>query len=61
LPCRCGRRWPKFLPDGAAADAVVNETDSGLDVLIRPHKRSISRSIAGRRWLALPSAPISRG
>jgi 23S rRNA (uracil1939-C5)-methyltransferase len=27
------------LPDGAAADAVVNETDSGLDVLVRPHKR----------------------
>ena len=27
------------LPDGAAADAIVNETDSGLDVLIRPHKR----------------------
>ena len=28
-----------ILPDGAAADAIVNETDSGLDVLIRPHKR----------------------
>ena len=28
-----------ILPDGAAADAVVNETDSGLDVLLRPHKR----------------------
>jgi 23S rRNA (uracil1939-C5)-methyltransferase len=27
------------LPDGAAADAVANETDSGLDVLIRPHRR----------------------
>lgn len=27
------------LPDGAAADAVVNETDGGLDLLIRPHKR----------------------
>jgi 23S rRNA (uracil1939-C5)-methyltransferase len=27
------------LPDGAAADAIVNETDGGLDVLIRPHKR----------------------
>jgi 23S rRNA (uracil1939-C5)-methyltransferase len=27
------------LPDGAAADAVANETDGGLDVLIRPHKR----------------------
>jgi 23S rRNA (uracil1939-C5)-methyltransferase len=27
------------LADGASADAVVNETDTGLDVLIRPHKR----------------------
>jgi 23S rRNA (uracil1939-C5)-methyltransferase len=29
----------ELLSDGAAADAVANETDSGLDVLIRPHKR----------------------
>src|SRR5262249_4341075 len=29
----------EVLPDGAAADAIVNETDSGLDVLVRPHKR----------------------
>lgn len=29
----------ELLPDGASADAVVNETDGGLDVLIRPHKR----------------------
>ena len=28
-----------ILPDGAAADAVVNETDSGIDLLLRPHKR----------------------
>jgi 23S rRNA (uracil1939-C5)-methyltransferase len=28
-----------ILPEGGAADAVVNDTDSGLDVLIRPHKR----------------------
>ena len=28
-----------ILPDGSAADAIVNETDSGLDVLIRPHKK----------------------
>ncbi|MFZ5781541.1 MAG: class I SAM-dependent RNA methyltransferase [Pseudomonadota bacterium] len=27
------------LPEGAAADAVVNETDSGLDLLLRPHRR----------------------
>jgi 23S rRNA (uracil1939-C5)-methyltransferase len=29
----------EILPDGATADAVVNEVDTGLDVLIRPHKR----------------------
>lgn len=29
-----------ILPGDSSADAVVNETDSGLDVLIRPHKRS---------------------
>ena len=29
----------EILPEGAAADAVANETDSGLDVLVRPHKR----------------------
>jgi 23S rRNA (uracil1939-C5)-methyltransferase len=28
------------LPDGATADAIVNETDTGLDVLIRSHKRT---------------------
>jgi 23S rRNA (uracil1939-C5)-methyltransferase len=28
-----------ILPDGGAADAIVNETSSGLDVLLRPHKR----------------------
>jgi 23S rRNA (uracil1939-C5)-methyltransferase len=36
-PLRTG--MANILPDGAAADAVVNETDSGLDVLIRPHKK----------------------
>ncbi len=30
---------PRLLPDGAAADAVANETDSGVDLLLRPHKR----------------------
>lgn len=29
----------EILPDGAVADAVANETDTGLDLLIRPHKR----------------------
>jgi 23S rRNA (uracil1939-C5)-methyltransferase len=27
------------LPDGGAADAMANETDSGIDLLVRPHKR----------------------
>lgn len=27
------------LPAGGAADAIVNETDSGVDLLIRPHRR----------------------
>jgi 23S rRNA (uracil1939-C5)-methyltransferase len=29
----------KVLPDGGAADAIVNETDSGADLLLRPHRR----------------------
>ena len=28
-----------ILPDGTAADAVANETDSGVDLLLRPHRR----------------------
>jgi 23S rRNA (uracil1939-C5)-methyltransferase len=36
-PLRAGLE--SLLPDGASADAIVNETDSGLDVLVRPHKR----------------------
>ena len=28
-----------ILPGDVAADAIVNETDSGLDVLLRPHRR----------------------
>lgn len=27
------------LPDGASSDVIVNDTDSGLDVLVRPHKK----------------------
>lgn len=41
----------EVLPEGAAADAVANETDSGLDVLIRPHKR-LELSIERRQLLA---------
>lgn len=29
----------EILPDGTSADAIANESDSGVDVLIRPHKR----------------------
>ncbi|MFO1080631.1 MAG: RsmD family RNA methyltransferase [Reyranellaceae bacterium] len=27
------------LPEGGTADAIANETDSGIDLLLRPHKR----------------------
>ena len=36
-PLRTG--LASILPDGSAADAIVNETDSGLDLLLRPHRR----------------------
>jgi 23S rRNA (uracil1939-C5)-methyltransferase len=29
----------EVLADGASADAVANETDSGVDLLVRPHKQ----------------------
>jgi 23S rRNA (uracil1939-C5)-methyltransferase len=38
------------LPDGAAADAIANETDGGLDVLLRPHRR-LTLSIDQRQRL----------
>jgi len=31
----------EVLPDGAATDAIANETDSGVDLLLRPHKRLV--------------------
>ena len=40
----------QVLPEGAAADAVANETDSGIDVLLRPHKR-LSLSLDQRQAL----------
>jgi 23S rRNA (uracil1939-C5)-methyltransferase len=39
-----------ILPEGGAADAVANETDGGVDVLIRPHKR-LDLSIGRRQAL----------
>jgi 23S rRNA (uracil1939-C5)-methyltransferase len=38
------------LPDGGAADAVANETDGGIDVLLRPHRR-LTLSIDQRQTL----------
>ena len=40
----------EVLPDGAATDAIANETDGGIDVLLRPHKR-LSLSIDQRQKL----------
>ena len=40
----------EVLPDGAAADAIANETDNGVDVLLRPHKR-LNLSIDQRQAL----------
>jgi 23S rRNA (uracil1939-C5)-methyltransferase len=40
----------EVLPDGAAADAIANETDGGIDVLLRPHKR-LTLSIDQRQKL----------
>ena len=40
----------EVLPDGAAADTIANETDGGIDVLLRPHKR-LSLSIDQRQKL----------
>lgn len=45
----------EVLPDGGAADAIVNETDSGLDLLLRPHKR-LDLSIERREALVMLAA-----
>jgi 23S rRNA (uracil1939-C5)-methyltransferase len=42
----------EVLPDGAAADAIANETDGGIDVLLRPHRR-LSLSIDQRQRLVI--------
>lgn len=41
-----------LLPDGAAVDALAGETDSGIDLLLRPHRR-LDLGVAGRERLAL--------
>jgi 23S rRNA (uracil1939-C5)-methyltransferase len=47
----------RSLLDGdVAADAIVNETDSGLDVLIRPHRRLALPLEANQRLVAFAHA-----
>ena len=49
------------LPDGASADAVVNDTDAGLDVLVRPHKRFALSLEANQKLVAFAeSADLAR-
>ena len=41
-----------LLPEGGSADAIVNDTDAGLDVLVRPHKRFALSLEANQRLVA---------
>jgi 23S rRNA (uracil1939-C5)-methyltransferase len=43
----------EVLREGGAADAIVNESDSGLDLLIRPHRRSDLSLDSRERLVAL--------
>ena len=36
---RCGRRWRRSCRTARRPMPMVNETDSGIDLLLRPHKR----------------------
>jgi 23S rRNA (uracil1939-C5)-methyltransferase len=51
----------EVLPDGGVVDAIANQTDGALDVLIRPHKR-LDLTIEGRQVLArlVHQAPADR-
>ena len=50
-----------FLADGGAADAVVNDTESGLDLLLRPHAKSEPSFEAREALVALAeSADLAR-
>jgi 23S rRNA (uracil1939-C5)-methyltransferase len=40
----------EILPDGGAVDAIANETDGGVDMLLRPHRR-LTLSIEQRQKL----------
>lgn len=41
------------LPDGTAVDAIMSETDGGLDVLLRPHRRLVLTLPLRERLVAL--------
>jgi 23S rRNA (uracil1939-C5)-methyltransferase len=45
-----------ILPGDVAADAIVNETDSGLDVLVRPHRRFELSLEANQKLVAVAHA-----
>jgi len=50
-----------ILPEGGSADAIVNDTDAGLDVLVRPHKRFTLSLEANQRLVAFAeSADLAR-
>ncbi len=46
----------EVLPEGALADAIVNDTDAGLDVLVRPHKRFNLSLEASQKLVAFATA-----
>ncbi len=43
-------------PGEGALDAIVNETDTGLDILLRPHKRAALSLAASQKLVALANA-----
>ena len=45
-----------ILPEGGSADAIANDTDTGLDVLVRPHKRTALSLEANQKLVALAEA-----
>lgn len=50
-----------ILPEGGSADAIVNDTDAGLDVLVRPHKRFTLSLEANQKLVAFAeSADLAR-
>lgn len=50
-----------ILPEGGSADAIVNDTDAGLDVLVRPHKRFALSLDANQKLVAFAeSADLAR-